>query len=315
MERDHILSSSLAQTQITSALVREIWDPKTRRRCADRVAATLNRVFGIDPASFPASGRTAAQELRDLGISFAAPSLSTAQAGEVRAHLAARRPPLGTSATERFVHPVKDIIEAPHLLETALSDDVLAPLARYFGTMPFLTGLRVWWLEHGPPLDGDQAAHRDNVDVCFSKLFIYLTDVGANDAPHKFYKGTHSHAHVKKRLLGAGVPHAQLPTALRYVFEANFENLKTDITDLFKDDVVTITGKAGTSFLADTSAIHRAGIPAPGHHRLMFSAIYAMNLDVSDYSDMAQMRSLPAWRDRVGSSPLARHAVQPWMQP
>jgi hypothetical protein len=309
MSHPPLAGFSRAQTEITNTLARRIWDPRLRRGCASKIAGVLNQEFGLDPAAFP-DGAQAAKELESRGITFPNLPLSEDRLESIRDHFRRRRPQ--AHAHERYHHNVVDVVEAPHLLELALSDQVLAPLAHYFGTVPFLSSVQSWWLESGSPLDGDQMPHRDQIDIWFCKLFIYLTDVTMEDAPHQFFLGSHDYAAVKKKLVRTGVPQAQLPTALRYVFEANFDTIQLDLLELFRDDSLTILGKAGTSFLADTNALHRGGVPAPGHTRLVFCAVYSLNLDPVFYDDMARLRALADWRDRVGPSPLARHAMRPW---
>ena len=97
------------------------------------------------------------------------------------------------------------------------------------------------------------------------------------------------------------------------MFEANFQQIDSDMVNILRDDCITVTGKAGTTFIADTTAIHRGDVPAPGHTRLMFCAIYGLNLDPVDYGRMSELRAMPGWRDRIGPSPLAKHAMLPWM--
>jgi hypothetical protein len=313
MNRDQLADYSLAQTNISNVLSRKVWFPDARRACADKTASILNGTFGIDAAKLPAGDVATTAELTERGISLQKPAFSQEQLANLRAHFIERRPANGAEGgRDRHAHTLRDIITAPGLLELALSDEILAPLTQYFGTIPFLTGLRAWWMEHHGYRDLDQIPHRDECDIWFSKLFVYLTDVTVDDAPHTFFQGSHNLAYVTKKLTAMGVTEAQMPAALQYVFAANFKGIGPNIVDLFKDDVLTITGKAGATFLANTQAIHRGGIPAPGHSRLIFSAIYCMNLDPVDYDVMSELRTMEGWRERVGSSPLARHAMLHW---
>lgn len=311
MDRDRLPSHSLVQTRIANILSRRVTYPKARRVCADMIAKVLNEEFDIDPAKLPPDTKNSAQELRERGIVFQDSFFSEDELAAIRAHFVRRKPRL--DKPDRYYHPVRDIIEAPRLLEAALSEQVLAPLGQYFGTIPFLTGLRTWWMDNGGFQDGDQIPHRDQCDIWFSKLFVYLTDVTVDDAPHRFYVGSHNPEHVTKKLIAAGVPKHRLESALRYMFEANFQQIDSDMVNILRDDCITVTGKAGTTFIADTTAIHRGDVPAPGHTRLMFCAIYGLNLDPVDYGRMSELRAMPGWRDRIGPSPLAKHAMLPWM--
>jgi hypothetical protein len=282
MDHHRLPGYSLAQTKITNIVSRRVWSPKARRTCVEKIAAVLNAEFGIDPAQLPADTENVALGLRERGIVFQDSVFSEGEVTAIREHFVQRKP--HQDKPDRYYHPLRDIIEAPGLLEAALSEQALAPLAQYFGTMPFLTGLRTWWMDHDGFDDADLIPHRDQCDILFAKLFIYLTDVSADDAPHIFFAGSHNYNYVKSKLVAAGVAKDQLQNALRYVFETNFHEIGPDIVKLFEDDCITVTGKAGTTFIADTGALHHGQLPAPGHTRLMFSAIYSMNLDPTNFA-------------------------------
>ena len=104
----------------------------------------------------------------------------------------------------------------------------------------------------------------------------YLTDVGAQDGPIDFLLGTHRPEVVRSALEAyAGAhPGGAVPTEDRF-FPPHAGNGYDDAPDkiplsydvLFPHLLATLTGGAGTSFIADTFALHR-GTPPTRHHRL-----------------------------------------------
>jgi hypothetical protein len=106
--------------------------------------------------------------------------------------------------------------------------------------------------------DTAQLYHHDMHRLSFVKLFIYLTDVELGSGPHTLIKGTH-----RKR-----------PDALW----ADGRHTDETVTKagLIKNEV-KITGKQGTIFLVDTSALHKGAHPET-ESRLMAQVQYTNSL-------------------------------------
>jgi hypothetical protein len=98
--------------------------------------------------------------------------------------------------------------------------------------------------------------HFDSADFRFMKFFYYLTDVGPDNGPHVFIKGTHQ----KKKI--------------RHYLSEN-RHSDDEMRKFYGDEnVVTITGKAGSGFAEDTFAFHKAEVPTQGERlvlMIMFS--------------------------------------------
>ncbi len=167
--------------------------------------------------------------LRRDGICPAA-SLSSREVGLIRDHLATQLPFDGHVAkARRPVHAESDVtcwglesvITAPILWELALT---LTPIAgEYLQQDPICYSIHAFttFPSSRPLHTGIQAWHRDQDDEKFVGLFVYLTDVQTKpDGPHQFQIGTHR----------GGTP-----------FDLTWAAL----------------GPAGTTFLADTSGLHR----------------------------------------------------------
>ncbi|HUR55722.1 MAG TPA: phytanoyl-CoA dioxygenase family protein, partial [Gemmataceae bacterium] len=95
----------------------------------------------------------------------------------------------------------QDIALAPHLLEFALSPRILDTAAAYFGCAPRLSWLQSWWNFAGP---GDYPHrqnffHRDTNDFGMFWVYIYLTDVGPGNGPHRLIRRSADFAVVRER--------------------------------------------------------------------------------------------------------------------
>ena len=126
---------------------------------------------------------------------------------------------------------MEDVITAPLLLEQA---NVFLPLAReYLDAPPQLYSVNAFttYPRQGPTQVDIQEFHRDEDDVKFLVLFVYLTPVlTTDDGPHEYKLGTHEG--------------------------------KSD------GPTVKVIGWPGTMFLADTRGLHR-GVRPTVHPRTL----------------------------------------------
>jgi hypothetical protein len=196
--------------------------------------------------------------LRQNGIAVLPDGLTMEQAGEIHDYLRGR--PCYTkhvkvysdgvprsfdevsAVSDVWCHDMADTIQAPHLWEFALSQ---IPLMRdYLGALPRLYSLNAFWSKAGPevPDPAIQAWHRDNDDTRFCAVFLYGTDVIADQyGPHRFRRGTQ---------VGGG---------------------QEDGPEL------AVYGMAGTAFAANTHGMHMGGKPQSGQPRLLLWARFGIS--------------------------------------
>lgn len=285
------------ESQALSIFSRFIKFPPDREYCADYLAARISGQIGWELPNATADDHAFAAK----GLKFIDFKLTPSQIAEIAEKL---KP--GSTSGARFEHSVGDILAAPYLLDLALSEPILSSLANYLGCPPLLANLGAWWSFVGDG-QGDQVFHRDIPSIKFCKLFIYLTDVGLADGPHQFLVGSHRFGHIKARLANAG----SSKDLEQFFATANQQVAEELILKFLPDDLVTITGPAGTAFLEDTYGIHKA-VPPTGGSRLIFNAQYAMTLDATG-DDMAVLKARSDWHSRIPDTRLARHAVSPWI--
>jgi hypothetical protein len=160
--------------------------------------------------------------------------------------------PEGTPAA---AYDLQTVVNCPGLLELVNAPEMLRIVEAYLGCKPTLSSLGVRW---SLPAVGDvahfQRFHRDVDDWRFLKLFVYLTDVDSESGPHCYVCRSHRRAFSVRA-------HAYRPGEVEARYGA--ENLKT------------IPGPPGTTFLADTLGVHRGGVVRE-RGRLILQAQYSI---------------------------------------
>jgi hypothetical protein len=178
------------------------------------------------------------------------------------------RPHLGTFAWDAppslecnmGMYTAEQIVRAPHALALFNHPRLLQLAEAYLGCKPTLDNVGCWWSYSGrTQAKGTQKFHRDFDSLGGFKVFFYLTDVGPEQGPHEYVRGSHQRQTLDT---GAGIPDEEL--------WQHYDPAHTRV----------ITGRAGTSFIADTFGIHRGQLPSAGS-RLLLSAQY--NLTVSPH--------------------------------
>lgn len=153
---------------------------------------------------------------------------------------------------------VADIPAAPSLKalhDIAFDERLIGMAARYFGSRPYVDSVQAWWsLPGNKEPEEAENFHRDNDSIRFIKFFLYLTDVGDGQGPHRFVRGSHvdPRALERRRLTDAEVVEA---------FGA--------------DRILTMKGKAGDAFMEDTFGVHKGQLPENGL-RLLVQVRYSI---------------------------------------
>lgn len=149
-----------------------------------------------------------------------------------------------------------DLFSYNEVFKAASNPNLLAILDSYFGCEYFFDWAWAWWsYSNNKKNYGPQNYHRDYENFNFVKVFIYLTDVKkVSDGAHKIIAGSHK---VNK-----------LYDIRRYSDQevSNFYS---------KDKQIKILGNKGTSFIANTFAIHKGNLPTT-KDRLVLSLLYSV---------------------------------------
>lgn len=95
-----------------------------------------------------------------------------------------------------------------HTVQNILSDkSIIAVAQNYLGSKPILDVLTMWWhtaFQKAPDESSAQLFHFDMDRIKWLKFFIYLTDVGEENGPHVFVKGSHRNRGIPSKLRAKG---------------------------------------------------------------------------------------------------------------
>jgi hypothetical protein len=222
--------------------------------------------FGLD-----AEARSQLSQLERDGVLTGLPSIEPEQLKDILDYFHSKachdpwRPHLGEFDWDQApsqdcnmgLYTAEQIVRAPHVMQLFNHPRLLQLAEAYIGCKPTLDNIGCWWSYSGRSIaKGTQKFHRDFDSMGGVKVFFYLTDVEPEQGPHEYVRGSHA-----KKVLDTG---AGIPDELLW---QHFDPV----------DTLVITGRAGTSFLADTFGIHRGQLPATGY-RLMLSAQYNVNV-------------------------------------
>jgi ectoine hydroxylase-related dioxygenase (phytanoyl-CoA dioxygenase family) len=123
----------------------------------------------------------------------------------------------------------------------------------------------MWWhtnFRKGPDKHAAEWFHFDMDRVKWLKVFIYLTDVGADDGPHTYIAGSHRTGAMPRHLLKKG--YARLTD--------------DEVLDHFgRDALVEFCAPRGTVILEDTRGLHK-GRHVTGSPRLVLQLQFSNSL-------------------------------------
>lgn len=248
-------------------------NPKHR----DRIAAWIARCLPKASVAVPSDeSQSIAEKLKRDGIALADGIITRCEVEDILEYLKAknfydpRHPEMAGLSDPNSVprtcfhayYPDDDVVGAPHLMRIANDPLILGALELLFGTRPTIASALIWWLfasydysdkEREQFLWNTSNMHRDIDDWLQIKLFIYLTDVAEETAPHMFLEGSHCGSPG----LGKGV------ISLDFVYQYCPQRLRT------------VHGKAGTAWLENPFGFHVAKRPETGN-RLIAAISYSL---------------------------------------
>ena len=150
--------------------------------------------------------------------------------------------------------PTQTLIDSKYILKAVNNTDLLDLLKNYFGCSFKLDWIWGWWSFPSEDLAGPQQCHRDYESMNFVKVFVYLTDVDQENGPHEYIKGSHK---INK-----------LYDRKRFSNETIKENF-------IQDKRLSILGKKGTTFIANTFGIHK-GLNPQKNKRLVLVYLFSV---------------------------------------
>ncbi len=168
-----------------------------------------------------------------------------------------RHKPIAT----KYDFPEQTLLENQHIQSLATDRSIFTVSQGYLGAKPICDLVAMWWSTPYSPIASSEAAqlyHFDMDRIKFIKFFIYLTDVTPKNGPHCYVAGSHRN---KPKLLRRDGRIAD--AEIEQYYQPN--------------EIIEITGKAGTIIAADTSGFHK-GKPLSHGDRLMLQIEFCTSL-------------------------------------
>jgi hypothetical protein len=151
-----------------------------------------------------------------------------------------------------------DVLTHRAFRDIALHDEILAAVTRYFGQVPRLFNLSLWWSPPNQTVKGSQLYHYDHRDSRQAKLFLNLNEVTHESGPLHFLSASNS---LK---VDATVGYSQG----RYTDEQVYSACP-------RSQVLATTGAPGSAFLVDTARCLHYGSRGNARDRFVLMASFA----------------------------------------
>ena len=181
------------------------------------------------------------------------------------------------------------------LFRMGLSERVLDVVNAYRGELTKLVALDDWYTIPTAATEARTASqewHRDPWDNHVVKVFTYFSDVDEEAGPFEYVKGS-----------PAGGRYGHLWPWLNAVEEGVYPPQDELAAAVAAEDILTVTGTAGTMIFCDTSGFHRGGWARSKPRVLSYHAYVSPSA-----SSKQRFRVDPDW-DRDELVPAARFAI------
>jgi hypothetical protein len=166
-----------------------------------------------------------------------------------------------------------DALKVPEICEILGNPRLLGIADQYLGYVPSIYSVHVFWTFKGQE-GNTHKFHRDYDDFRFLTLFVYLTDIDENDGETQFIPGSHLSPQARQ-------PYREKGSSLPFDASADFDpgaffppqhrdlgpEQLVKAEEIFARNKVSMGGKAGSAYLADTYGLHR-GTPILKQDRL-----------------------------------------------
>ncbi len=160
-----------------------------------------------------------------------------------------------------------DILKDKKLLSFITNKEILDHAIKFFGCIPTLANINLYWSFIFNKRTGPQNYHRDIDDYKVLNVFMNLTETSKNNGSYEHIQFSHDYDFIKSNLNNID----ELKEDLSNFFNINYNGYGNDIflkNKYFKDKIKEIYGVPGSINLADGFGLHRA-VPPTINDRLV----------------------------------------------
>jgi hypothetical protein len=201
-----------------------------------------------------------------------------------------------------------DVVRCPHLVEIGNDPHLLQIAEAYLGCPPTIYHIHAWWSfpQSGTAAKFSQRLHRDQEDLRFLTLFVYLTPVGEKSGAHRYIRHSHDKANLGATMMARGWSQTDIDARLAPLFLGN-GYAQSQTADALLGQLATVwTGPAGSAIFADTYGLHM-GVPLTEGERLMLWVRYGLGmLPEPEFGDGPGSYA-PEYRRRIPATPRAHY--------
>jgi hypothetical protein len=266
------IARRLSPQNMSYYMQRKIRKPSSRDKVASYLCGRLPKPTNNEDVT------AEIEELNKSGIVFLPDSLTPEQVAEVVAWM--KQTQLQNAhfpGTFTYDHAPEgahvgmamksEIAKCPHILNIANSPKYLSIASKFLGCQPTISLITAWWSYGGRSKAVDaENFHRDVDDWKFLKFFTYLTDVDDEAGPHVYVKNSSN--------------------SDKLIDLRRFEDKEVEET-FGKENVLSITGKAGSTFMENTYGIHKGTLPR-SKNRLVMQIEYSLRPIPYDYKPVPE---------------------------
>lgn len=145
----------------------------------------------------------------------------------------------------RYELSAEDLLVDPDVQALMADWSLLTVAQDYLRAAPIYDIVTMWWhtaFKDAPDARAAQLYHFDMDRPRWLKFFFYLTDVGPDNGPHCFIRGSHRTGGIAKELLSRGYARLDDDDVARHYAP---------------EDHIRFTGKRGTIIAEDTRGLHK----------------------------------------------------------
>lgn len=170
----------------------------------------------------------------------------------------------------RYDYQPSDLLDQADVQELLADPSLLALMQDYLGCEPLADVLSMWWhtaFQDHPDSMAAQYFHFDMDRFKWLKVFIYLTDVGPDNGPHVFVRGSHRTGAIPDHILERG-----------YVRLSDEEVAAT----YSAENILAFTAPRGSIIIEDTRGLHKGAHVREGA-RLILQLQFSNSLFGTNY--------------------------------